>query len=194
MKANQDAPITEGNLIGVNPADILQYGPSKLYVDAYHWHEPTRGIIASYSPTPENVIDHFGIFRGVDQVEAFAQASIVSCAGYLECLKQNCSLNELRDRFLPAFISIGAINFHHYLQAGDRFICIAEIKFYKFRQMVASGRIYKVPDGLDITAYFKHFTASQVFGFEFDPAFILVAELADITGRALKKEIFNQKT
>ena len=181
------------SLVGIRPCDILQYGPSKLYVDDYHWHIPMKGIIASYTPTHENVNDHFGIFRGVDQIEAFAQASIVSCAGFLECVKQNCSLIELRNKFLPAFISIGSVNFQHYLTPGDRFISIAEIKFYKFRQMVADGRIYKVPRDLDLTAYFQNFTPEMLFAFELEPTFTLVAELSGITGRALKKEILTKK-
>lgn len=181
------------NLVGCKPKDILQYGPSKLYVDEYHWHLPSKGIVASYTPTQENVSDHFGIFRGVDQIEAFAQASIVSCAGFLECVKQNCSLTELRDKFLPAFISIGSVSFQHYLTPGDRFISIAEIKFYKFRQMVADGRIYKVPHDLDLTAYFQNFTAEMLFTYSLEPTFTLVAELSGITGRALKKEILTKK-
>ncbi len=184
---------SSNSLVGSKPADILQYGASKLYVDEYHWHIPDKGIIASYTPTEDNVRDHFGIFRGVDQIEAFAQASIVSCAGFLECVKQNCSLTELRDKFLPAFISIGSVNFQHYLTPGDRFISIAEIKFYKFRQMVADGRIYKVPDNLDLTAYFQNFTAEMLFAYSLEPTFTLVAELSGITGRALKKELFNPK-
>lgn len=180
------------NLVGTNPRSVLQYGPSKLYVDAYHWHQPETGIIASFTPRANDVLDHFGIFRGVDQIEAFAQASIVSCAGFLECKKLNCSLEEIREIFLPAFISIGNVFFQHYLQQGDTFICLAQIKFYKFRQMSCDGRIYKVPAGLDLDNYFKDFTAENLLNYELDPTFTLVAELFQVTGRALKKEIFNK--
>lgn len=191
-RATGDQSLPIENLVGADPKELLQYGPSKLYVDSYNWHLPEKGIIASYTVTEENVTDHFGIFRGVDQIEAFAQASIVSCAGFLECAKLKCSLTELRERFLPAFISLGNVYFHHYLQPGDTFISIAGIKFYKFRQMACDGRIYKVPEGLDITRYFQQFTPEKLFSYELDPAFKLVAELFQVTGRALKKEIFTQ--
>ncbi len=100
--------INNGNLVGVSPTQMLLHGPTKLLLSAYHWHSPNKGIVASYSPTERDVQDHFGVFRGVDQVEAFAQASVVSCATFLECRKLNCTPEELKDKFIPAFISIRA--------------------------------------------------------------------------------------
>src|SRR4051812_8252668 len=137
--------VVNGSLVGTNPSQLLLHGPSKLLVNEYHWHLPDKGIVASYSPTEKDVEDHFGVFRGVDQVEAFAQASVVSCATFLECRKLKCTPDELKEKFIPAFISIGNVNFHNYLEVGDTFISIGHITFYKWRQMVCSGRIYKVP-------------------------------------------------
>lgn len=180
------------NLLGVPPEQMLLHGPTKLLLDAYHWHEPAVGIVASYTPKAKDVHDHFGVFRGVDQIEAFAQATIVSCGTFLECKKQNCAPLTLKDKFIPAFISTGQVNFHHYLEEGETFISIGKIKFYKFRQMVADGRIYKVHKGIDLDAYFKDFDETRLANYDLSTDFVLVAELFDITGRALKKEIFNK--
>ncbi|HEX7366740.1 MAG TPA: hypothetical protein VF273_06580 [Pelobium sp.] len=180
------------NLIGTLPKDILLHGPTKRLLHNYHWHEPKIGIVASYTPNAFDVNDHFGVFRGVDQIEAFAQATIVSCATFLECQKQNWKPEDLKDKFVPAFISVGNVYFHNYLTEGETFISIGKIKFYKFRQMVADGRIYKVPKGLDLDAYFSDFNETKLNNYQLSEDFTLVAELFDITGRALKKEIFTQ--
>jgi 3-hydroxymyristoyl/3-hydroxydecanoyl-(acyl carrier protein) dehydratase len=185
--------INNGTLVGVSPKKILQHGPSKLFLDAYHWHSPNKGIVASYSPTEKNIEDHFGIFRGVDQVEAFAQASVVSCATFLECRKRNYIPLNLKDEFIPAFISIGQVNFHNYLEAGDRFISLGNITFYKWRQMVCDGRIYKVPKNIDLDHYFKDFNEERIIKYDISKDFILVAELFDITGRAIKIELFKKE-
>ena len=111
--------IHERSLVLFKPSQMLLHGPTKRLVSNYHWHSPNKGIVASYSPTERDVKDHFGIFRGVDQVESFAQATIVSCATFLECRKQNCTPDQLKDKFIPAFISIGNVNFHYYLEQGD---------------------------------------------------------------------------
>lgn len=180
------------NLIGTLPEDLLLHGPTKRLLDNYHWHVPKVGIVASYTPKAIDVNDHFGVFRGVDQIEAFAQATIVSCGTFLECEKQNCSPVTLKDKFIPAFISVGNVNFHHYLEEGETFISLGIIKFYKFRQMVADGRIYKVPKGLDLNSFFNDYNEDKLRNYELNEKFILVAELFDITGRAIKKEIFNK--
>lgn len=178
------------NLVGFAPSKMLLHGPTKLLLDKFHWHEPNTGIIASYTPKARDVQDHFGVFRGVDQIEAFAQATIVSCGTFLECKKLNCTPEQLKERFVPAFISVGGVNFHNYLAEGDTFISIGKIKFYKFRQMVSDGRIYKAPSGLDLSEYFKEFNESRLNNYDLGEGFSLIAELFDITGRALKKESF----
>ena len=180
------------NLIGIAPDQMLLHGPTKRLLDAYHWHQPNFGIVASYTPKGRDVNDHFGLFRGVDQIEAFAQATIVSCGTFNECEKQNCSPIDLKDKFIPAFISIGNVNFHHYLEEGETFISIGIIKFYKFRQMVCDGRIYKTAKDLDLDAYFRNFDQDEISSYQLNNDFKLVAELFDITGRALKKDIFDK--
>jgi hypothetical protein len=180
------------NLCGVEPRQMLLHGPTKRLLDAYHWHVPEVGIVASYTPKPRDVQDHFGIFRGVDQIEAFAQATIVSCGTFLECKKQSCEPLTLKEKFIPAFISTGQVNFHNYLEEGETFISIGKIKFYKFRQMVTDGRIYKAPKGLDLNIYFKDFDEIRLINYNLRDDFVLVAELFDITGRAIKKENFNK--
>jgi hypothetical protein len=184
--------IKEGNLLLFKPSQMLLHGPTKRLVNNYHWHSPDKGIVASYSPKERDVEDHFGIFRGVDQVESFAQATIVSCATFLECRKQNCTPDQLKDKFIPAFISIGNVNFHYYLEQGDVFICIGYIKFYKWRQMVCDGRIYKAPPGLDLDEYFKDFNEDRLLKYDISKDFKLVAELFDITGRAILIELFKK--
>jgi hypothetical protein len=184
--------LQNGNLVGVDPANLLLHGPTKRLVNAYHWHSPNKGIVASYSPTQRDVEDHFNVFRGVDQVEAFAQATIVSCATFLQCRKQNCLPDVLRDSFVPAFISIGNVNFQNYLEFGDTFISIGNITFWKWRQMVCDGRIYRVPKGLDLDEYFKDFTEERLLKYDISSDFVKVAELHEITGRAILIEQFNK--
>jgi len=184
--------IQNGNLVGIDPSQVLLHGPTKRLVDTFHWHSPQKGIVASYSPKERDVEDHFGIFRGVDQIEAFAQATIVSCATFSECRKNKCLPDELKDKFIPAFISIGNVNFHYYLEVGDTFISMGNITFYKWRQMVCDGRIYKVPKGLDLNAYFSDFTEERLLNYDIGKDFKLVAELQGITGRAILIELFKK--
>ena len=184
--------IHNGNLVGVTPSLALLYGPTKQLIDTYHWHSPDVGIVASYTPKARDVKDHFGIFRGVDQIEAFAQATIVSMASFLECRKMNCLPDMLRDKFIPAFISVGNVTFHNYLEKGDTFISIGHIKFYRWRQMVCDGRVYKVPKGFDLDAYFKDYTDERLLKYDVPSDFKLVSDLQGITGRAIKIELFNK--
>lgn len=179
------------NLVGVAPNEVLLHGPTKLLVDRYHWHQPGVSIVGSYTPKAADVKDHFGVFRGVDQIEAFGQATICSCCTFSESVKHNCSIVELRDRYIPIFISVGQVNFHSYLLEGDTFVSIGHIKFYKFRQMVADGRIYKTPNGLDLDAYFKELGEQKLRDYSLDSGFTLIAEIFDITGRAVKNDFFN---
>jgi hypothetical protein len=177
------------NLVGTEPAVVLTHGPTKILVDKYIWHSPDAGIVASYMPKERDVKDHFGIFRGVDQIEAFAQATIVSCGAFTESRKLKCSFAELKEIFIPVFIGIGPVKFHSYLETGDTFVSVGQIVTYKFRQMVCNGRIYKAPKGLDLDAYFSDFNEDRLTVYDLSKDFILVAELQDVTGRALKKEL-----
>ncbi|WEK20739.1 MAG: hypothetical protein P0Y49_06265 [Candidatus Pedobacter colombiensis] len=176
------------NLLGTSPADLLIHGPKKSLLDAYHWHVPDIGIVASYSPTARDVEDHFGVFRGVDQIESFAQATIVSCSAFSECIKQQCDFNHLKATFIPLFVSIGQVNFRSYLEEGDVFISMGRITFYKFRQMISEGRIYKVPKGLDLDAYFSNFSTEQFLQYDLSDDFTLISELFDVTGKGIKRD------
>lgn len=175
------------SLVGMDSADILLHGPSKNYVDAYHWHDMDLGVIASYTPQAKDVIDHFGVFRGVDMIESFCQATAASLSTFISCKKRDKSLAEAHDEIVPLFISIGQVNFMSYLMEGETFISMGKIKFYKFRQMVCDGRIYKVPKGLNLDAYFKAYSAEQFKQYDLLDEFTLIAELYDITGRGFKK-------
>jgi len=181
------------SLVGQDPADLLvTYGPTKRYVNNYHWHSPKVGIVASYSPTEKDVEGHFGVFRGVDQVESFAQATVGSCTLFLECKKLGLTPTGLSERFTPRFISIGHVAFHYYLAQGDTLINIGYIKFNKFRQMVCDGRIYKISKDLDLDEYFSSFNEERLLSYDLSPDFILVAELFDITARGIKNEVINK--
>jgi hypothetical protein len=179
-------------LVGEPPEQWLLHGPTKRYVDNYHWHHPKVGIVASYTPTAQNVEDHFDIFRGVDQIESFAQASVVSCGAFSECKKLNVIPETLAELFVPTFISIGNVNFHSYLEKGQTFVNIGFIKFYKWRQIVCDGRIYRAPKVLDLDAYFKDFDEERLMKYDIGKEFVLIAELFDITGRGIKKEMFEK--
>ena len=176
------------NLVGWLPKDVLVlHGPTKLLVNKFHWHSPEAGIVASYTTTARDVEDHFGIMRGVDQIESFTQATAGACNVFFECVKQNCTPMKLVDKFLPRFISIGQVNFHNYLEKDDTFVNIGNIRFNKFRQVVCDGRIYKVSPALDLDDYFRCFNNERLLTYELSDDFTLVAELYDITVRAIKK-------
>ena len=178
----------ESNLVGVSPKNILLHGPSKLYVDNYHWHDPKIGIVASYTPNAFDVKDHFGVFRGVDMIESFAQATGGSCGTFLERIKRRDDATVNNNDYIPTFISVGNVNFHSYILEGETLISIGKIMFYKFRQIVVDGRIYKAPKDLDLDNYFKNFNKEKLTNYELDDSFTLVAELFGITGRAIKRK------
>jgi hypothetical protein len=180
-------------LVGTDPKDtLLQHGPTKRLLNSYHWHSPDVGIVASYTPTANDVKDHFGVFRGVDQVEAFTLATVVSMGVFLECRKKDRKAIDMKDDYVPAFISIGQVNFHNYLKQGEAFISIGSIKFYKWRQMVCDGRIYKVPENINLDDYFSNYTEERLLKYDLSEDFKLVAELFDVTGRAIKVEQFKK--
>jgi hypothetical protein len=188
MAGYYDQGVLIHNLCDSVPKDVLvKHGPKKLLVDNYHWHSPNVGIVASYTPNDRDVEDHFNIFRGVDQIEAFAQATSGSCSVFLECEKLALTPTELAKKFMPIFLSIGQVNFIGYLEKGDTFISIGNIKFYKFRQMVCDGRIYKCPAGIDLDKHFEGFTEERLLAYDVGVGFTLIAEFNDITGRSIKK-------
>jgi hypothetical protein len=84
------------------------------------------------------------------------------------------------------------VHFHSYLEVGQTFISIGFIKFFKWRQMVCEGRIYRVPKGLDLDEYFKDFDEERLRNYDLGEGFTHIAELFDITGRGIKREIFEE--
>ncbi|MFA6945286.1 MAG: hypothetical protein WC220_05225 [Pedobacter sp.] len=191
MAGYYDKGVLVESLCSIHPREILiAHGPKKLLVDKYHWHSPKVGVVASYTPTDYDVEDHFGVFRGVDQIEAFSQATAGSLSTFLECQKRACAPEDLREVFVPSFISIGNVNFMGYLEQGDTFISIGKITFYKFRQMVCDGRIYRCPPGLDLDEYFKDFNEDRLLKYDLSPDFKLISDFYEITGRAIEIEYF----
>jgi hypothetical protein len=181
------------NLVHVHPAELLIHGPSKLLIDQILFHEPRTTIVASYRPKARDVEDHFGLFRGVDQIESFGQ-TLGAASVYIECVKQNLTPSEFKQRFTPTFISLGNVHFHSFLKAGDTFVNIAHIDFYKFRQMVGGGRIYKAPEGLDLNQYFQNVGEQKLRDYDLDNGFGLVAEICDISGRTIRNDLLTQHT
>lgn len=180
-------------LIGVEPADLLIHGPSKLLVDAFHFHLPDRLIVGSYTPTGADVHDHFGVFRGIDQIESFGQ-TLGAASVFLECTKQGISPSEFKKRFTPTFLSLGNVNFHRYLKEGDTFVNLARITFHKFRQTTGSGKIYKVPDKRDLSTYFSQHTIAETLEQDLDTTFELIAEINAISGRTMRNDLLNLNT
>lgn len=176
------------NLLGIDPADILVHGPKKILIDKIHWHLPDTGVVVSYTPKARDVEDHFGVFRGVDQIESFGQAINGCCIAFLECIKQKCDFAYLKATFTPIFIGIGQVNFKHVLREGETFISIGKITFYKFRQITCEGRIYKVAKDLDLDAYFSNYTQEEFLNYELNDDFTLIAEFFEVTGKLIKNE------
>ena len=176
-------------LVGLDPATVLPHGPSKLLVDEYLWHSPYVGVVAAYTPDEWDVMDHFGVFRAVDQVESFGQAAVVSCSAFLDTGKTGLSYTEYYKLRNFVFVGIKSVHCHDVIPYKQKYICLGVINFYKFRQMTASGRIYKVPAGLDLQEYFRDFTEERLRNYDLGKEFVLATELHDILGKGIKNEI-----
>lgn len=175
-------------LVGQNPAVILPHGPTKRLVDEYLWHEPNVGIVAAYTPNERDVEDHFGIFRAVDQVESFGQAAVVSCSVFLDTQKMGISYEEYYKNRNFVFVGVKHVHCHNVIRYKEKYICLGIINSYKFRQMTASGRLYKVPPDIDLEQYFQKFTEKQLQNYELDERFIYVTELHDMLGKGVKND------
>jgi hypothetical protein len=57
--------------------------------------------------------------------------------------------------------------------------------------MTASGRIYKVPAGLDLKTYFEDFTEERLKNFGLSPEFVFCTEVHDITGKGIRNELLS---
>ena len=180
------------SLIGQRTDIVLPHGPTKRLVDKYLWHSPNVGIVAEYTPNERDVHDHFGVFRAVDQVESFGQAVVVSCSAFLDTQKMGLSYEEYYKKRNFVFVGIKAVHCHNVIRHNEKYVCLGVINFYKFRQMTASGRIYKVPAGLDTAQYFKDFTEERLRNYDLDKEFVFTTELHDILGKGIKNELLNQ--
>lgn len=178
-------------LTGQDPRDVLPHGPTKLLVDAFHWHEPEVGIVASYTPQARDVEDHFGVFRGVDQVESFGQACVVSCSVFLDAAKMGLSYREYYERRNFVFAGVQQVYCHGFIRLGETYVCLGIIQQYKFRQMTVSGRIYKAPPALDLNACFAGFTPEKLKSYDLGEGFEKVFEIHNIIGKGIKNELFN---
>lgn len=174
------------SLVGQDPRIVLPHGPSKLLVDEYLWHLPSAGIVASYTPKESDVRDHFGVFRAVDQVESFGQATAVSCSAFLDTHKMGMEYKEYYKERNFVFMSIEKVVCHNFIRLNERYICIGIISFYKFRQMSTTGRIYKVVTDLDLHEYFKSFTEEALRNFDLPEDFVLVTEIEKVTTKGIK--------
>lgn len=179
-------------LVGEKPSLVLPHGPTKRLVNEYLWHSPQVGIVAAYTPTELDVHDHFGVFRAVDQVESFGQAVVVSCSAFLDTAKMQLSYEEYYKRRNFVFVGIKSVHCHNVIRYGETYVCLGVINFYKYRQMTASGRIFKVPSGLDLKEYFKNFTEDRLRNYALDERFVLATELHDILGKGIKNELLTE--
>lgn len=56
----------------------LGYGPSKMLVNSFYLRTSDNlSGVGVLTITPEHCSDHFGVFRGIEQIEAVAQAAIL---------------------------------------------------------------------------------------------------------------------
>ena len=179
------------SLVGQDPRIVLPHGPTKLLVDAYHWHDPALGVVASYTPKARDVHDHFGVFRGVDQVESFGQACVVSCSIFLDAAKMGIGYRAYYQQRNFVFAGVERVHCHGFIREGETYVCLGLIQQYKFRQMTVSGRIYKVPPGLDPDAYFARFTSERLRAFDLHEGFEQVFEIHNIIGKGIKNDKFN---
>jgi len=176
-------------LVGQKASTVLPHGPTKLLVNEYVWHSPNAGVVATYTPNARDVEDHFGVFRAVDQVESFGQAVVVSCSAFLDTEKMGVGYKEYYQRRNFVFVGVKSVHCHNVIRYNEQYVCLGIINFYKYRQMTASGRIYKVPHGLDVAAYFADFTEERLRAYDVDERFILATELNDILGKGIKNEL-----
>ncbi|MEI6411920.1 MAG: hypothetical protein WCR52_21185 [Bacteroidota bacterium] len=177
-------------LVGQDPREILPHGPTKLLVDSFLWHDPDIGIVAAYTPKPRDVEDHFGVFRGVDQVESFGQACVVSCSVFLDAAKMGLRFEEYYQRRNFVFAGVERVHCHGFIRQGETFVCLGLIQQYKFRQMTVSGRIYKAPATINLPEYFKHFSSERLKNFEIADGFEHVFDIHNIIGKGIKNEKF----
>ena len=177
------------SLVGLSPYDVLPHGPSKVYLDAFLWHESKLGVVATYTPQEKDTHDHFGVFRGVDQIEAFGQASVVASNAFISCVKKEISFSELYEKYNFVFLTLGEAICKSFIKLGETFVIHAHFNDYKFRQMTASGKLYKTSPNFDLEEYYKKYTINQFLNNELPNDYIEVAEFKNLIGRGIKNNL-----
>ncbi|MFY0650871.1 MAG: hypothetical protein JXQ96_02500 [Cyclobacteriaceae bacterium] len=185
--------VNSETLVGLKPSDVLPHGPSKILVHDFLWHSPNLGIISSYTPSKDDVRDHFGVFRGVDQIESFGQSSIIACSAFLEAQKKQINYTELYKKYQFVFLSSQQVNCHSFLKEGETFINYAFINYYKFRQMSCSGKILSVPEHIDIHNYMKTLTEEDFSAKTLEKECKVVAEFHEIIGKGILEQRLQEK-
>lgn len=177
-------------LVGANPAEVLPHGETKRLVDHYLFHAPTVGVVASYMPKERDVLDHFGVFRGVDMVESFGQAAVVSTSVFLDAIKTNVDYKTYYQNRNFVFVGVEKVHCHGFIRCGEPYVCLGVINHYKFRQMTVSGRIYKTTPDIDLGEYFSHFTEERLRNYDVDDRFTMVFEIQNIVGQGIRNDKF----
>ncbi|WP_155599593.1 hypothetical protein [Zobellia amurskyensis] len=177
------------SLVGLSPNAVLPHGPSKVYLDAFLWHDPKVGVVAIYTAREKDTLDHFGVFRGADQIEAFGQASVVAGNAFISCVKKEIGFSELYEKYNFVFMSMGQAICKSFIKLGDTAIMHAHFDDYKFRQMTSSGKIYKAPKEFDLETYYKTYSAAKFKKEEVPTSYIEVSEFKDLKGRGIKNSL-----
>lgn len=175
------------SLVGISPHTALPHGPSKVFVDAFLWHKPDLGIVASYTPREKDTHDHFGIYRGADQIETFGQATVVAANAFLSCAKKEISFDSLYESYNFVFMRAGDVICKSFIKLGETAVIHGHFKNCQFKQMTAGGTMYKVPPRFDLKKCYKSYTESQFKEDEVDKSFVEVTEFGNLTGRGIKK-------
>lgn len=99
----------------VRMREFLPHGPTKLYIDEIIYNGE-MGLASLYRVQEKDTLDHFGYFRGVDQVETCGQASLAWHMNrvYLKRLKKNkkvisfdCLANSINEAVFLSPVSTG---------------------------------------------------------------------------------------
>lgn len=175
-------------LLDYSVEEVIPHGPSKRMIHEILWHAPESGAIGVYTASPSDVADHFGVFRGADQIETLAQASVVPLLAYNESRKMNLSFQAYFEQFVILGAGVGKGVIHDYIKEGERFVILGKITFYRFRQMLVDGRIYKAPESIDLHRYFSSYKEEQFDKLVLSSEFTLVSEFKDLVGRAIRRE------
>ena len=177
------------SLVGLSPHDVLPHGPSKVYIDEFLWHRPGVGVVAIYTAREKDTHDHFGVFRGVDQIEAFGQASVVAGNAFISCVKKGISFSELYENYNFVFLTMGSAICKSFIKLGDTAIIHAHFDDYKFRQMISSGKVYKASKGFDLEKYYQDYTEEQFKNNIVPAEYMEVSEFNGLTGRGIKNNL-----